>query len=214
MERIYCISGLGADARVFNNLKIAGAELVPVSWPHYDQHDDMACYAQKLIYQINDKEPTIIGVSFGGMLSVEIAKQVKIKKAFLVSSAKTQFELPHVGKFVRRLANMHIIPVGLFKHFHKPMYDRFGVTKPDEKKLMQSIMNDTDNGFVKWAMNALINWRNDTIPENIVHIHGTIDKMIPPENVKPNYWIENGTHFMVYNRADEISAIITKHLNS
>jgi pimeloyl-ACP methyl ester carboxylesterase len=212
MKRIYCISGLGADQRVFQKLQIPGAALVPVSWPAFDKHDDMSCYAQKIIAQIPDERPTIIGVSFGGMLSVEIAKQIPISKAFIVSSAKTIAELPQVGSFIQFMLRNNLIPVGLFKNFHKQMYERFGVRNEEEKELLVSIMNDTDNAFVKWAFKALLNWRNTEVPAGIIHIHGTADRLIPPDHIQPDYWIAGGTHFMVYDRAEEISRIIVSQL--
>lgn len=213
MEKIYCISGLGADGRVFQKLRIKNYELKNIAWSHYDAHDDMSCYAQKLATQIDNEEPVLIGVSFGGMLAVEIAKQKKIKKAILISSAKTCYELPFVSEFVKTIVDMKIIPVGLFKQFHKQMNERFGATTTEEKKMLVEIMNATDNGFVKWAMKAIVNWRNTQVPQKIIHIHGTEDKMIPSENVKPDFWIKHGTHFMVYNRADEISNIINNQLS-
>jgi len=41
-----------------------------------------------------------------------------------------------------------------------------------------------------------------------VHIHGDQDRIFPIKNIKPDYVIKGGTHMMVWNRADEISAII------
>jgi pimeloyl-ACP methyl ester carboxylesterase len=212
MKRIYCISGLGADQRIFRKLQIPGAELVPVPWPAFDKHDDMPCYAQKIMAQIPDERPTIIGVSFGGMLSVEIARQISINKAFIVSSAKTIAELPPVSGFLQFLLRNDLMPVGLFKNFHKQMYERFGVHTDEEKKLLVSILDDTDPAFVKWAFKTLLHWQNTEVPANIVHIHGTADRLIPPDHIRPNYWIDGGTHFMVYNRAGEISRIIAAEL--
>src|SRR5688572_9407172 len=85
-RKIYCISGLGADERIFANIKIEGTELVHLHWPQHDESDDMAAYAKKVSAMIPDENPTLLGVSFGGMLAVEIAKQRSVSKAIIVSS--------------------------------------------------------------------------------------------------------------------------------
>lgn len=212
MQKIYCISGLGADQRIFQKLDIKGAELVPVHWADYDQHDDLPCYAQKLSAQIKDENPVILGLSFGGMIASEIAFLRPVKQLFLISSAKDACEMPPAGAFLRFLVNNELLPVGLSKVPNKILYDRFGVETDQEKKLLMDILRKTDNGFTKWAMKAILNWQTTIHVPDIIHIHGTADKMIFPANVKPTYWIEEGTHFMVYQRAGDISRLIEKHL--
>lgn len=212
MKNLYCISGLGADQRIFQKLDIPGVQLVPVAWPAFDRHDDMACYAQKVLAQIKEEKPMLLGVSFGGMLSVEIAKQAPVQKVIIVSSAKTIDELPPVSAFARFMVHNNLIPVGLFKHFHKQMAERFGAVTEEEKNLLVSILHDTDNAFVKWAGHAMINWQNHQVPQGLVHIHGTADRLIPPTHIHPDYWVEGGSHFMIYNRAAAVSRIIASEL--
>ncbi|PZF74230.1 alpha/beta fold hydrolase [Taibaiella soli] len=212
MKSIYCISGLGADQRIFQKISIEGFELKPVPWPEVDMHDDMACYAQKIIATIPEPNPIVMGVSFGGMLTVEVAKQIPVEKAILISSVKKRSELPPFSGFVQWLAQSNILPIGLLKHIHGPVYKQFGVTSEDGKKLLGQILNDTDGKFVRWAINALSRWQNETVPEHIYHINGDADKVIPPDLVKPDYWVKGGTHFMVYERAGEVSAQIGAQL--
>ncbi len=212
METIYCLSGLGADQRIFQKLDIPGYQLAPIHWADYDKHDDLPCYAQKMAVQIPDDNPIILGVSFGGMLASEIAKIRKVKKVILVSSAKDSTELPPVGGFVNFIVHHGLLPVGITKLPSRQTYRRFGAQTDEEQHLLISILKATDNGFLKWATKAMIDWRSMHHENNLLHIHGTADRIITPKHVKPDYWIEGGTHFMVYHNAAEISAIIAKHL--
>ena len=59
-----------------------------------------------------------------------------------------------------------------------------------------------------WAVDALLNWDNELIPENVLHIHGTHDKVLPYKNVTCNYTIEKGQHLMVMQHADTISSLL------
>lgn len=212
MQTIYCISGLGADQRVFQKLSIRGARLVPVHWADYDKHDDLSCYAQKLSAQITDEDPVILGLSFGGMLAAEIARLRPVKQLFLVSSAKDATELPHMGGLARFVINRKLIPVGLSRIAMQPIYEQFGTKTPEEKALLRDILNQSDPGFTRWALKAMFNWQTRDHVNAIVHIHGTADRLISPVTVKPTHWIEGGTHFMIYQRAAEVSRIIAAGL--
>lgn len=213
MKKIHCISGLGADERIFKNLSIPGVELVHVPWAPFDRHDELPCYAQKMSAQIKEKNPTIIGLSFGGMLSMEIAKLRQVDKIFAISTAKTKGELVQgTGGFLKFLILHEVIPASMFTAPNFVIANRFGAKTGKEKRLLADILMDTDPYFVKWAMKALLLWQNDVVPKQAIHIHGTADKIILPINIKPDHWIEGGTHMMVYNRADEINKIIAAHL--
>jgi len=212
MQTIHCISGLGADQRIFQKLDIQGATLAPVHWADYDKHDDLSCYAQKISAQITEENPVILGLSFGGMLASEIARIRPVKQLFLISSAKDATELPRFGGLARFLVNRQLVPVGLSKIAVKPLYDRFGVVTAEEKDLLKDILRSTDNGFTSWAMKAMLNWKTQEHVPQIIHIHGTADKLILPQFVKPTHWIKEGTHFMAYQRAGEISRIIESTL--
>lgn len=57
-------------------------------------------------------------------------------------------------------------------------------------------------------MGAIVNWKNHEKPNGVI-IHGTNDKMLPLKQ-EAQYKIDGGGHFMIVNRADEISAILEK----
>ena len=212
--KIYCISGLGADYSVFKKLFIEHYELVPVHWAPFDLNDNLSTYARKLAVQIDDKNAIIIGLSFGGMLAVEIAKQQPTRKIFIISSAKTfsGLRMPG-GGVVRWLFKTKILPARCYTIPNRVAFDYFGAKTPEEKQLLRAVMRASDGRLMKWALKKLLTWENKTCPENVIHIHGTADRIIPSAIVNPDYWIEGGTHIMVYNRADEISKIISDCLS-
>jgi len=213
MKQVYCLSGLGADYRIFKKLSLNDVELVHIPWVPFDKHDELSCYAQKMSAQIPGDEPTILGVSFGGMLAVEIAKLRATKKIFLVSSAKTKAEIEGSGGMMMQFLIKHnMLPAALMKIPNSVMFKKFGAVEADEKELLASILKDTDTNFVKWALKAMQLWDNARYAENITHIHGTDDHIISPAHIKPDYWIQGGTHLMVYNRANEVAGIINKYL--
>jgi pimeloyl-ACP methyl ester carboxylesterase len=94
MTTIHCISGIGADERVFHRLSLPGFRLKHIKWILPDKKDTISTYAQKLLPQIEEENPVLLGVSFGGMVAVEMARLIPVSHIFLVYSAKTRFEIP------------------------------------------------------------------------------------------------------------------------
>lgn len=214
MKKIYCLSGLGADSRIFANLKIDNATLVHLPWPEHDEHDELPCYAQKMSALIQDENPILLGVSFGGMLAVEIAKMRTVQKVIIVSSAKTREEIPHFGKFMKFMVMKQIVPASFYTWPNRFVMKLFGAVTDVEKDMLRGVFTSSDGHLVRWAMKAIQLWQNEAYPQPIVHIHGDEDKIITPEYIHPNYWIKGGSHIMIYNRAEEISAIINKELSN
>ncbi len=211
-RKIYCISGLGADERIFANVKINKATLVYLPWPAFDKNDDLAAYAQKVSALIKEDNPTILGVSFGGMLAVEMSKVRKVNKAIIVSSAKTGDEVTHFTGLNKLVIVKRLIPAFMFTWPHPFILYLFGAKTDEEKELMRNIIRSSDGSLVQWAMKAIQLWDNKIYTANIVHIHGDADKVIDSKQVHPNYWIKGGSHMMIYDMADEINEIINREL--
>lgn len=212
-NRIYCISGLGADHRIFGKLHIPGYELIHVPWLPYAKDDTLPAYARKLFSFISDEQAIIIGVSFGGMLAVELARLFPGCKVYIISSAKRSNELgmPKSG-VVPWIVKNRLLPAWALTIPNPLLLHYFGAVEQEDKQLLSSIIRESDGGFMKWAFKAMLLWPDKNCPENVLHVHGTADKIIPSEHVHPDVWIEDGTHIMVYNRAGVVSKIITDHL--
>ncbi len=210
-KNIYCISGLGADKRVFRNLKFAGYQLVHLDWLAPNKREKLSDYAKRLAEAIEDKEPILIGLSFGGMVAVEIAKQIKVKQVILISSAKQADEIPWYIKLFRWLPIHCFIPIkSLLWTVYWLINWFFGIETVEERKLLKEILKDTDAKFLNWAINRVVFWKNEITPKNIYHIHGTSDRIFPISFVKPDITLEKGGHLMVVNRADRLAKIIDR----
>ena len=69
---------------------------------------------------------------------------------------------------------------------------------------MKNIIQDTPPKFIKWAIGQILLWKNDERPSNVFHIHGNSDRLFCIRRIKADIRIENGGHFMIYNKANEI----------
>lgn len=205
------LSGLGADKRVFDYLDLNGFTLIHIEWVKPFENEKIESYARRLLPQIKTDRPTLIGVSFGGMIAIEIAKQITTDKLILISSAKTKKDIPFRYRLAGNFWVNRLIPAPLYRHANFVVYWLFGVTKKQEKQLLKTIMDEADNNFVDWATNAIVNWDNEELLPNMITIHGTADRVLP--FIKPDHKVENGGHLMVVSKAKEISQILQNILN-
>lgn len=207
---LYALSGLGADKRVYQNLEL-NYNLIHLDWIRPNKNENLPDYAKRLSTPINTKEPFgIIGVSFGGMVAIEMAKQLNPKITILISSAETKFELRTIYRIFGKTNFIKLVPLFCFNMPRKIAYYLFGAKN---KKLLKAILDDADMYFTKWAVSQLIIWKNETKPTRLIKINGKKDKLIPSKHHKNTIFISDGEHFMIVDNASKVSELINNELN-
>ena len=209
---VYIFSGLGADERVFQHLDFNGMSATFVKWISPLENESIEKYASRLLHQIKSPRPILIGLSFGGLMAIEVAKQIDTEKVILISSAKTKSEIPYYYRFIGLLGLHKLMPSRLLLHSNFIVNWFFGVSNRFDKDLLKSILFDTDPIFFKWAIDKIIRWKNQMQIKNIFHIHGTRDKILPSNFLKCNILIPNGGHFLVLNKSDKVNEILGQQL--
>ncbi len=212
---VYYISGLSADHRIYQFLVIDGYESKAIEWAKHEEYDTMASYASKLIQQIDTTKPVVlIGTSLGGMMSIEIAKQIKVEHTFLISSIKTRFEQPAYFKFFRSFPMYEWLPNSVMGN--PDFFMRFlfpAGMKKEWKELFADMFSKWSPAFLRWAMKAALNWNNETKIENYTHFHGDNDLVFPHKHIQNFQLIHGGTHIMVITKAREIKKLIEDTMN-
>lgn len=214
MSKIYILSGLGVDRRVFDNIDFGNLDVEFIDWITPLTNETLEDYAKRISLKIRIENPVLIGLSFGGMVAVEISKIIKTKKIILIASAKNKFELPKLNRISGELGLNKLIPKSLFKKQNFFTNWLFGIETESEKLLLKNILQDTDPEFFSWAINEIVNWKNEISPENLIHIHGNNDRIIPFKNVKADFVVAGGGHFMTVNKPQEIQNIIFNLMKS
>jgi pimeloyl-ACP methyl ester carboxylesterase len=210
----YCISGLGADERIFSNLALDGFTLKHIPWITPRKKEPISDYATRMAQNLSEELPVLIGVSFGGMMAIEMARLLKIRKVIIISSVKSYEELPRWMKHVGRMGLNKLIPMRPYRFIQGIGDARLGVSNEEERNMVHAYRKAADPVYLDWAVDQVLNWKNHWQPDKLVHIHGDEDRIFPIQKVQPSYTIKNGTHFMVYNRAEEISRIIEKEITT
>lgn len=175
----------------------------------------MAAYAQRMAAQIDTTQPfSLIGVSLGGMVAVEMTKILHPQHCIIISSAKGKAEIPPLYRFFSRLplykwlpGKVFITSTRLLQPFYEPM-------DPEAKALFHAMLREKDPRFMKRAIQCIVEWENEQYPEQVVHIHGTDDHTLPIRHVQPDIVIEGGTHMMTLLEAEKLSQTLIALLES
>jgi hypothetical protein len=211
---VYFLSGLGADERVFQKLKLPQEWKVKhLSWLNTLENENLTSYCSRLSKLIDTREEfALIGLSLGGIVATELSKIVQPKIIIIISGISTKYELPAGFKILGWLKLNKIVPDYFLNKTYPFTYWFFGTKTSEEKLLLREIIINTSPEFLKWAINEILYWRNTQRPDNLFHIHGTKDKIFPCKKVKADIKIKNGGHFMVYSHAPVVSKLLREKI--
>lgn len=211
-QHIYFISGLGADDQIWQYIQVPNVILHFIPWLEPKENETLENYAVRMASSIQHPNPVLIGLSFGGIMSIEIAKLIPIQKIILISSVKNRDELPFWMKACGNLKLNNIVPLKSFKILEPIQNFKLGITNQEELRLARFYRKTISANYLKWAVNQILNWQNRVKPCPIIHIHGTRDNMFPIKKIRANYYVQNGGHMMIMNKAIEINSILEKEL--
>jgi len=214
IKNIYLFSGLGADHRVYKHLDFTGYDIVHVKWETPIVNETLADYVKRLAQQVTRPNPVFIGVSFGGMVAIEMAKIIDTEKIIIIASAKDKYNIPIHYKISGFLKIHKLIPGRVLKRPSQFLYWQFGIETTEDKKLLDEILPDTDVKFLTWALGRISTWSNTKHHSNLVHIHGSEDRVLPYPSQGADFTIKDGGHFMMINRANEISVLLQQILST
>ena len=210
MKKIFLISGLGADRRLFNKLDLPGYEFIHVDWIEPEPVDTIITYAQKLVSQYNITPNSIVlGVSLGGIMTVEISRIIPLRKAIIISSIKSATEFPWYFKIFRKFPLYRFIPHSFYSSVGYIIKPLFGKLRGKSGFMFVDMIKQSSPTFMRWAMHNILRWEPQPLTSKIYHIIGDKDLIFSHRRIKDaNYVIERGSHDMVYTRGREISEIV------
>lgn len=214
MKNIYVFSGLGADKRVFDKIDFGNFNPVFIDWISPLKAESISEYALRISKNILDKNPILIGLSFGGMMSMEISKHLKSSKIILISSAENFLEIPFYFRMAGKLKVDKLLPTSLLLKSNFISEWLFGANDSESRKQLKLILKDTEPDFLKWALNKIANWDFIGTDINVHRIHGNSDKILPLRYTRPEIVINNGGHLMIIIQHQLISVAIKNILQA
>ena len=153
---------------------------------------------------MKNKKFGIVGVSFGGMVAIELNKFVNPSFTILISSAAKSSNLPRIRSIFGSINVLKFLPDFILKPPSFMLNYMFGAKN---RMLLKEIISDTDPVFLKWALGEILRWKSNEETPNLHLIHGSEDKIIPLVNAS-SLVINGGGHFMIVDRATEVSRLL------
>lgn len=210
---IYFVPGLAASTKIFEYLDLDESkfELHYLNWIlPATPRESISEYAARMCAQIQHPDPILVGVSFGGVMVQEMSKLITTKKVVIISSIKSNKELPTRLKLAQKTKAYKLFPSKMVSHIED--YEKYFFNDYLKKRaeLYKLYLSFRDERYLDWAIYNVLHWSQTKQLPDIVHIHGNKDEIFPVKNIDNAILIESGTHIMILNKAKTISKILEK----
>jgi pimeloyl-ACP methyl ester carboxylesterase len=207
--------GLGADDRLLEPQRAAFPQLIVPPWITPRRNESLPGYAARMAETISPSPdgPLILGgVSFGGMLAYETARNLKPAAVVLIASCRTPKSLRPWQVRIRRL--LPVVPVQVWaaaKLLSGPVMRLIHRRSATKREMLVRMFKDSDPRFMHWIVQAILNWQPEPLEGvPVFQIHGSRDIMIPARRVEADVMIPGGGHLINMSRADEVNSFIAK----
>ena len=127
-------------------------------------------------------------------------EQINYKKVVIISSVKTQYELPKKMLLARYTYLHKLLPVRAISHLE--FWKRFSFSEAMNKRLTlyEKYIGLRSPSYLDWSIDRIVNWQQKEPLPRTIHIHGDKDSVFPIQYIKNATVIHGGTHIMIINR--------------
>ena len=199
---VYFMPGMAANPSIFEYIQLPEDQFKIhwLKWLIPKQNESIQDYSLRLVENIYHENIVLIGVSFGGVIVQEIAKQITVRRLIIISSVKCRDELPKKMKFASKTGVHRLLPIGLLDYIDH--LEKVAVNDYLKKraKLYRQYLSIRDKYYLSWAIQNMVNWDCSTINPEIIHIHGDKDIVFPIKYISDAIVVKGGTHVMIINR--------------
>ena len=205
---VYFMPGMAASSSIFERIKLPEEqfEMHFLEWVLPEDKETLVKYAERMSQNIKHENVVLIGVSFGGVLVQEMAQFVSVRKVIIISSVKSNKELPSRMKIERTTKIYKLVPTSLVKNVEVLAKFAFGEVVKKRLELYEKFLSMREKSYLDWAIDQILNWSRVQPDPKVIHIHGDADEVFPVKNIKEFINIEGGTHIMILSKYRWINA--------
>ena len=194
--------GMSANPLIFKRIKFSDEkyEIHFLKWAKPVLNESIENYSKRLLDFIKHENPILIGVSFGGLIVQEISKLIDVEKVIIISSIKSNRELPLYMKSAKFLKLYNYFPLKLFD-------DVFNISKSlkinkiyKKLDLIDKYLSVRDENYLKWAIREILNWKQEKPLQEVIHIHGDRDLTFPISLIKDCIIVPGATHALILTK--------------
>ena len=215
-KRLFLLSGMGGDARLFQSIGIPEVEIVKPDFIEPAPGETLSDYALRMAeIQCVKREDVIGGASFGGMLAAEIALRRPVAGLILLGSCIHPARLPWSYRWVERFGRF--VPdffLGL-RSWRPLIRWRFAPMTPDAEDCMIAMAADCPSGQLRAFGRMAMGWAGaDQIACPVLSVHGDQDRIIPLSCAEPGIILKNAGHVFTLTHAEQTNSTIEEFLSA
>lgn len=215
--RLLLIPGLGVNHRLFHHQRAAFPDLIVPEWIEPAPRDSLAEYAKRLASTITHNGPLVVGgVSFGGMIALEMARHLPTKHIVLIASCRSPGAVRPLLRCAERCARPIPSAVIASSMFLAPaVLGRGGGVPKSDRALLAEMVRDVSIPLLRWGARAVMEWPGCPNPGAPVrHIHGDRDWVIPHTRLAPapDRIIRGGPHVLNLPHPRDVNAFLGETL--
>lgn len=199
---VYFMPGLAASSAIFERIQLDEQvfEVHFLEWEIPLPSENLQSYAKRMAGKIKENQVVLIGVSFGGVLVQEMARYLLVKKLIIISSVKTNLEVPLRMKIAKSTRAYKLVPTKLLQNIEILDSFSFGSAIKQRLKLYRKYLSVRDKVYLEWAIEQMILWNRTEPDQRVIHIHGDLDEVFPIKNIKGCIEVKGGTHIMILSK--------------
>lgn len=209
---VYFMPGLAASSLIFEKIQLSEDffEIYLLDWKIPIPNETLKEYAKRMALDVIHDKAVLIGVSFGGVLVQEMASFLDLKKLIIVSSVKSNLEIPLRMKIAKQTKAYKLVPTGLMQNFEVLQKFSFGTIIKQRLKLYERYLAMREKTYLDWAIEKMLTWDRTKIDTKVIHIHGDADEVFPVKNIKKFISVKGGTHIMILSKYKWFNANLPK----
>lgn len=199
---VYFMPGLAANPLIFERIKLDDTlfDVHYLEWEIPNSKETLEDYAKRMTLHIDEENPVLIGVSFGGIVVQEMAKHIAVRKLIIISSVKANWEFPKRIQFARKTLAHKLIPMRLMLSFGNLAQFVFGEKFKYRMQLYEKFLSVRDVYYLNWAVEKVVLWNRSIADERVIHIHGDKDHVFPIKHIEKCIVVAGGTHVMIFTK--------------
>ena len=194
--------GLAASPLIFERIHLPENQFDVhlLDWEIPFEKESLKAYAQRMASKVTQQDVVLIGVSFGGVLVQEMAQFLNVRKVIIISSIKSNLEMPIAMKVAKTTKVYKLFPTRMANNLELLSKFSFGTLIKQRIKLYEKFLSVREKSYLDWAIEQMMLWNRSEIDPKVIHIHGDADAVFPIKYINNCIVVKGGTHIMILSK--------------